>query len=60
MYRQCDDCKGIFKIPSGLEKKFEKVPPKNIYCPFCNCVYSHAYSREYKHEILQSKRGKIF
>lgn len=60
MLRQCDDCKGRFKIPVKLEKYFEKNPSKTIYCPYCNGVYSHIYIREYEHEKLASKRGKIF
>jgi predicted nucleic acid-binding Zn-ribbon protein len=60
MYRECDDCKGIFKIPSKLESYLIKHPKKIIYCPYCNCVYSHVYLRQYEHEIVNSKRGKIY
>lgn len=60
MYKQCDDCKGVFKIPRQLEKYLEKNPKKVVYCPYCNGVWSHVYSREYDHEIVTSRRGKIY
>jgi hypothetical protein len=63
MHRQCDDCKGIFKIPSKLEKYFLKKWDTgirfNIFCPYCNNVSSHEYTRQYPREIIESKRGII-
>jgi hypothetical protein len=60
MYRQCDDCKGIFFLTRTIEKYSEKHPKKVIYCPFCNGVYSHIHNKQFKTDILMSKRGKIF
>jgi hypothetical protein len=60
LYRECDDCKGVFKIPSKLNAYFEKNTSKNIFCPYCNGVYSHVKYKKYEKEILESKRGKIF
>jgi predicted nucleic acid-binding Zn-ribbon protein len=59
MYKQCDDCNGIFKIPSKLENYFEKHPNKVIYCPYCSGVWSHIYTKQYSKEIVMSKRGTI-
>lgn len=58
MFKQCDDCKGIFKIPRVLEKYLETHPEKNIHCPYCDGVWSHIHS-PYRTEKVMSKRGTL-
>lgn len=59
MYRECDDCKGIFKIPNALEKYFVKHPFKHIYCPYCKSIWHHIVYKTHPSQIVNSKRGKI-
>lgn len=60
MYKQCDDCKGIFKIPNTLLKYFEKHPLKHVYCPYCSSIWHHVYYKTHESQILNSVRGDIF
>jgi Zn finger protein HypA/HybF involved in hydrogenase expression len=56
MYRQCDDCEGIFKVPTKLETYFEKNPHKHIFCPYCSSIWNHITTSRF----IEAKRGKIF
>lgn len=57
MYRKCDRCKGIFKIPSAIA---DYVINNNnmIYCPFCSSPYSHTHIFKIG-EKRESRRGDI-
>lgn len=55
MYRKCDRCQGIFKIPSKISVYITNNNNK-IYCPYCSSPYSHVHITK---EKIQSQRGDI-
>jgi hypothetical protein len=57
MYRQCDRCRGIFKIPSSISTYISNNNNK-IYCPYCESPYSHLHFFKVG-EMRSSKRGDI-
>jgi|GEM_PF-7043163 len=58
MYRQCDRCKGIFKIPSAIGNYIINNNNK-IYCTYCNSPHSHIYIKRFNDGKLESKRGDL-
>ncbi|GAH02957.1 unnamed protein product [marine sediment metagenome] len=59
MYRKCDSCGGIFKLPSKICRILIEGN-NNIYCPYCESISSHVYFKQYDTEIVSSKRGVIY
>jgi hypothetical protein len=59
MYKKCDSCEGIFKIPKTLVLYLTKHPNKKIYCPYCSSDWSHIYTKQKSLETINSKRGLI-
>jgi DNA-directed RNA polymerase subunit RPC12/RpoP len=55
MYRKCDRCQGIFKIPFKISVYIINNNNK-IYCPYCDSPYSHVHITK---EKIQSQRGDI-
>ena len=54
MYRKCDNCIGVFKIPKIMLKRFNENENIIIYCPYCNSTLHHQTT-----EYIQSERGYI-
>lgn len=41
MNRECDICKGIFKIPKIIFNRLIEDETIKIYCPYCNSLSHH-------------------
>lgn len=59
MLRQCDDCKGVFRLSNMIEKYKLKYPDKIIFCPYCNGVSNHIYTKITKLDGY-SRRGEMY
>lgn len=56
MYRKCDNCYGIFKLPKLHVKRIKENKFIQIYCPYCQKTMSHKLKSK-NGELLTSKEG---
>ncbi len=52
MYRECDNCKGIFRLTKIILERFNLDKTIKIYCPYCNTLSHHQTNKK-------SERGYI-
>lgn len=57
MYKECDKCKGIFKLNKTIVKRLENDKPVLIYCPYCSDTSNHTIVHTYE---VHSQIGYIF